>query len=42
MKWELMNDTWFDSVEEGYGLNCLVWSIDFRIWLQFLGLKGKA
>jgi hypothetical protein len=41
MDWELIGDNDFISVNDGYGLDCFVWSEVFREWLYLGGLDGE-
>lgn len=41
MDWECIVDDDFISVNQGYRLDCFVWSIVFREWLS-IGLEGEV
>jgi hypothetical protein len=40
MDWECIDDDDFISVNNGYGLDCFVWSEYFREWI-YIGLDGE-
>jgi hypothetical protein len=41
MDWECINDDDFISANEGYGLDCFVWSEVFREWLSLFDTSGR-
>ena len=40
MDWECIDDNDFISVNNGYGLDCFVWSEYFREWI-YIGIDGE-